>query len=419
LIYQSKLISRTESNSTLGIGLLLLLLSIAGCDSTEYVNEIDSVLAPVDQTNFQNIPFTTVTDSTWSVMPNRGETAQNLVGKFDILESAMLMKFNDVTGFPDTSTISEIFLEMSVANTIGDSSLNSIDVSMRKNTRAWTENNISDLNYDDYFNASEDLNVSISALWRTDDSTTQTLSFKVPIQIYQAWKEGSDTNGVLIFGDAPGGFIISSHSRTSGRVSSLLPVLRINYTEDGEPITSRFTVSADGYTMKISEDLTVTDTDRIYVGGAVAHRAFIRFSPDLIDLIPADAFISKAEFALSIDYDKSILPVLNSAVSGILFDLRLGFVDSLSASGIPVTIDRSDSLNIIVPLTGNKLTLNITQVIQQWVAGKFENLGIAIWSSGEHSQIYRISFVSGDSMDDDALKPNIDIYYIDPPDFSN
>ena len=392
---------------------------MVGCDSTEYVNEIDSVLAPVDQANFQNIPFTTVTDSTWSVMPNRGETAENLVGKFDIFESAILLKFNGVTAFPDTDKISEIFLEMTVSNTIGDSALNSIDVSMRKNTIAWTEDNISDLNFDDYINASEDLNNSKSVPWRTADSTTHLLSFIVPKLAYQAWKEGSDTNGVLIFGDAPGGFIISSHSLSSGFIESLLPVVRINYTEDGEPISNRFVASADGITMKISDDLTVTDTDRIYVGGAAAHRGFIRFSPDLINLIPSNALISKADFTLTIDYDKSILPGLNSAVSGIRFDLSLGFVDSLSATGVPLAINRSDSLAIIVPITGNTLTLNLARLVQLWVAGNIDNLGIAIWSTGEHSQIFRISFVSGDSMDDDALKPNIDIYYIDPPDFSD
>lgn len=417
MIYSAQSKSPRKSKCSLPIGLLFLLFSAAGCDSTEYVNVIDSVLAPVDQANFQNIPFSSISDSTWSVMPNRGETAQNLVGKFDIYESAMLIKFHGNISLPDSSTISDIFLEMSVANTIGDSSVNAINILMRKNTLSWTEDNLSDLIYDDFINASEELYDSTSAPWRTADSITQIISFKVPLPVYQNWKEESDTNGVLIFNDGPGGFIISSHSRSSGRISSLLPVLRINYTEDGEPITNRFSATADGYTMKILEDLTVTDTERLYVGGGAAHRAFIRFAPNLLDQIQSNALISKSEITFTIDYDKSILPNLNSAVSGILFDLRYSFLDSIGSTGLPVKISRSDSLDISAPLSGTTLTLNLSPFIQQWVAGTKDNLGIAIWSSGEHSQIFRISLISGDSMDSDALKPDIDIFYIEPPDF--
>lgn len=421
MIYPSKIICSDQSILNIGLWTLFLIFSFTGCDSTEYVNEIDSVLAPVDQTNFQNIPFSTIKDSTWSIMPDRGETAQNLVGKFDIFESAILLKFNIVTSFPETTTISQIFLEMTVATTIGDSTLDAIGVSMSKNTIAWTEDNISDLTFDDYINAATDLYDSVSAPWRTTDSTTHLLSFRVTKSVYQTWKDGSDTNGVLIFGSGSGGFIISSPSRTSGLINPFLPVIRINHTEDGESITSRFAASSDGITMKISEDLTVTDPERIYVGGAAAHRAFILFSPDLIDLIPKNALISKGEFTLSIDYDKSILPFLNSTVSDIdlSFELRLGLIDSLSSTGVPIKINRNDSLKITVPLTGSILTINLAPVVQQWVAGNFDNLGIAIWSSGEHSQIFRISFVSGNSIDDDALKPKLEIFYIDPPDFRN
>ena len=399
------------------IGLVFLILLATGCDSIEYVNVIDSVLAPVDQANFQNIPFTSILDSTWRVLPNRGETAQNFVGKFDIYEAAMLIKFHGNSGLPDTATISDIFLEMEVANTIGDSSIASIGVSMRKNTKSWTEDNLSELSYDNFINSSGILHDSTSAPWRTADSSTQLLSFEVTKPIYQAWKDGSDTNGVILVGDDPGGFIISAHSRTSGRLSAFLPVLRINYTEDGEAITNRFSANADGYTMNILEDLTVTDAERIYVGGGAAFRGIIRFDPNLLDQIQDNVLISKAEIKLTIDYDKSILPFLNSAESGILFDLRYSFIDSINSAGSPVKVNSRDSLDISPPLFGTTLTLDLSPFIQLWVTGGVENLGIAIWSSGEHSQIFRISFISGNSMDSDALKPDIDIFYIEPPDF--
>jgi len=169
--------------------------------------------------------------------------------------------------------------------------------------------------------------------------------------------------------------------------------------------------------LKLSKDLAVTDPERIYVGGAAAFRGFIRIEPDLLETIPTNALISRADITLSIDYDKSILPNGNSAETGILFVLRYGFVDSLSSTGVPVKINRADSLTV-PPIDGNSITLNFTPFVQQWIAGNIDNFGIAFWSSGEHSQLYRISFISGDSMDDDALKPKINIYYIEPPDFS-
>ena len=391
-----------------------------GCDSTEYVNVIDSVLAPVDQVNFQNIPFISISDSTWSVSPERGKTAQNFVGKFDIYESAMLIKFHGNSILPDTATITDIFLEMAVANTIGDSLIAAIGISMRKNTLSWTEDNISEFNFDD-INTSGELYDSTSAAWRTSDSSTQLLSFKVSKPVYQGWLDKSDTNGVLIVGDDPGGFIISSHSRTSGRSFRFLPVLRINFIEEGDSIltTNRFSASADGYIMKILEDLTVTDTDRVYIGGGAAFRGIIRFDPVLLDQIQSNFLISRAEIKLKIDYDKSILPTLNSAVSGILFNLRYSIIDSIGPKGLPVKISSGDSLSMSAPLTGATLTLNVTKFIQDWVTDGIENIGIQIWSGGEHSQIFRISLISGDSMDGDALKPEIDIFYVEPPDFSN
>jgi len=391
-----------------------------GCDSTEYVNVIDSLLAPVDQVHFQNIPFISISDSTWSVAPERGKTAQNFVGKFNIYESAMLIKFHGNSILPETATISEIYLEMAVSNTIGDSLIAAIGISMRKNTLAWTEDNISELNFDD-INTSGELYDFTSAAWRTADSSTQLLSFKVSKPVYQGWLDGSDTNGVLIVGDDPGGFIISSNSRTSGRLFPFLPVLRINFIEEGDSIltTNRFSASADGYIMKISKDLTVTDTDRVYIGGGAAFRGIIRFDPILLDQIQSNFLISKAEIKLTIDYDKSILPTLNSAVSGILFNLRYSIIDSIGPKGLPVKISSGDSLSMSAPLTGATLTLNVRSFLQQWVTDGIENLGIQIWSSGEHSQIFRISLISGDSMDSDALKPEIDIFYVEPPDFSN
>lgn len=402
------------------IGLVILLTLAGGCDSTEYVNVIDSVLAPVDQVNFKNIPFISISDSTWSVSPERGRTAQNFVGKFDIYESAMLLKFHGNSLLPDTANISEIFLEMEVANTIGDSSIAAVGISLRKNTLTWTEDNISELNFDD-INSSGELYDATSAAWRTADSSTQLLSFKVSKPVYQGWLEKSDTNGVLIVGDDAGGFIISSHSRTSGRSFQFLPVLRINFNEDSDSTltTNRFSARADGYVMKILEDLTVTDTDRVYIGGGAAFRGIIKFDPDLLDQIQSNFLISKAEIKLTIDYDRSILPTLNSAVSGILFDLRYSIIDSIGPTGLPLKISSGDSLSMSAPLTGATLNLNVTPFIQQWVTDGIENLGIQIWSSGEHSQIYRISLISGDSMDSDALKPEIDIFYVEPPDFSN
>ncbi len=215
-------------------------------------------------------------------------------------------------------------------------------------------------------------------------------------------------------------FISSFHSRSSNAANSLLPALKVTYeVEEDSSTTTRIVASADGYLLNILSELPDSEPDKIFIGGGAAYRSMVMIDSSMIDSIPVNASITHANLTLTIDRQSSLLPFSNSAGNGIGISLIFNFVDSTGGTEYPFLIDRNDTSFVSLPIDGDVMTLDLTRIIQQWVSGNRENLGIALWSNFESSQIFRISFYGQNSSVSDSVKPNIDIYYVNSPEDSN
>ena len=403
---------------------MLITIIFISCDSPDYVNDLGSVISPVDQVKYQKILHSSIADCTITVPSDRGSSKRLLVGSFENYRTLSVLKFNDFSALPDSvkDNISEILLELTLSNTIGDSTTEDIEMHLYKNSLGWQEESLKSRTLDEFALSLTDLIDDTTVTWGLSDTVAKKITFNIPLEIVQTWRDSSDTNGVVLIASGWGiSFISSFHSRSSSAANSLLPALQVTHMEEGDTsnTTTRIIASADGYLLNLLSELPESEPDKIFIGGGAAYRSMVLIDSSMIDSIPVNASITDANLTLTIDRRKSLLPVSNSAVNGIGISLLFNFVESTGGTDSLFVIDRNDSTSVALPIDGNEMTLGLTRIMQQWVAGNRENLGIALWSNSESSQLFRISFYGQNSSVSDSVKPNIDIYYVNSPEDSN
>ena len=404
------------------ITFVLSAFTFTSCDSTDYVNDLGSIISPVDQVKYQKIIHSSIADCTITVPSDRGSSKRLLTGSFKNYETLSVLKFNDFSALPDSAVMFEVIMELTLSNTIGVSTMGTLDLFLFKNYVDWQEDKLDSMALDDFTDFPESIRQlrHPTITWGLSDSVSKKITFNIPLEIAKSWRDSSDTDG-LVLTASPSDFIASFHSRSSNAANSLLPALIVKYKKEGDDstYTARIVASADGYLLNIPPELPESNPDKIFIGGGAAYRSMVLIDSSMIDSIPANASITDANLTLTIDRESSLLPFSNSAVNGIGIRLLFNFVDSMRETDPQFVIDRSDSTSVALPTDGDKMTLDLTRIIQQWVAGNRENLGIALWSNFESSQIFRISFYGQNSSKGDSLKPNIDIYYVNSPEDSN
>lgn len=394
--------------------LMLFLAFIPGCDSIVFDNKIDTILEPVDQVNFLSVSSSAINDSTWTKTPNREKAVRLLIGKIEGYESAALLRFGKLSELPVESLIKSLFVQLTVINTISKQPSSSILLSMYRNRVEWNENNVVNLKLEDFTPLPEDLIDTTTVLWSNSDSTSEKFSFDIPFSLVQSWIDSSDTNGVIIIGDSSSDFIISSPARTSALSSSLEPLLQVKYTDSDTTITTGISATGNGYLLSISTGLPLSDPDRTYIGGGKAYRGIYKFNSGLFDGISETSKISRAELNLAIDVSRSILPIKNSSVTGIGDTLYFSYLDSSSEGGDLFPTTQSNFSFAKIPIDGNIISLNMTNILQRWVSDNIEERGLVIWSGSEESHLFRVAlYKEGCDVTADAscVEPELNIYY--------
>ena len=412
------------------ITFVLSAFTFTSCDSTDYVNDLGSIISPVDQVKYQKIIHSSIADCTITVPSDRGSSKRLLAGGFEDYETLSVLKFNDFSALSDTVSMSKILLELTLSNTIGDSTIGTLDLFLFKNDVDWQEDNLKLMALDDFTPFLESIRRfrrpfidRTTVAWGSLDSASKKITFNIPLDIVESWKDSSetnaDTNGVVLIA-SPFGFIASFHSRSSSAANSLLPALVVTHiVGEDTSTTTRIVASADGYLLNILSELPDSEPDKIFIGGGAAYRSMVMIDSSMIDSIPVNVSIVDANLTLTIDRQNSLLPESNSAVKGIGISLLYNFVEATGGTDSLLVIDETDFNPVALPIDGDKMALDLTRLMQQWVTGDRESFGIALWSNSESSQIFRIAFYGQNSSVSDSLKPNIDIYYVNSPENSN
>lgn len=385
---------------------LLLLIAIIGCDSNIFENKIDTILVPVDNVKFLSVSSSGISDSTWTKSPKRDKPRRLFIGGFEGYESAALFRFGKLSALPPDSLIDSLSVQLTVRNTIGsDQPSSSILISMYKNRVEWFQDSLVTRRLEDFVPLQEDLIDTTTVLWLESDSETVSFSFDIPLSLVQSWDDSSDTNGVIIISEMSSNFIISS----------LFPSLQVSYQDSDTTKTENILTTSAGYLLSITTGLPLSDPERTYIGGGEAYRGIYRFNSDFLNSISVTSKISRAELNISIDDSRSILPDINSSVTGIGLNLYFSYLDLSSESSSLFPTPISDSALANIPTDGNILSIDMTNILQRWVSENTEDLELVIWSGSEGSQLFRVALYRDGcdlAVDASCVEPVLNVYYV-------
>ncbi len=385
---------------------LPLLMAIVGCDSTIFDNKIDTILGPVDHVNFLSVSSSAISDSTWTKPPKRDKQLRLFIAGFEGYEAVALFRFGKLSALPPDSLIDSLSVQLTLHNTIGsDQPSSSILLSMYKNRVEWFQDSLVTRRLEDFVPLQEDLIDTTTVLWLDGGSESVTFSFDIPLSLVKSWDDSSDTNGVIIISEISSNFIISSS----------FPSLQVSYQDSDTTIIETILATSAGYILSITTGLPLSDPERTYIGGGKAYRGIYKFNSNFLDNISETSKISRAELNISIDNSRSILPNINSSVTGIGLTLYFSYLDSSSESSNLFPTPIADSTLANIPTDGNILSLNITSILQRWVTENSEDLGLVIWSNSEGSQLFRVALYRDGcdlTLDASCVEPELSVYYV-------
>ena len=355
---------------------------------------------------FLSVSSSGISDSTWTKSPKRDKPRRLFIGGFEGYESAALFRFGKLSALPPDSLIDSLSVQLTVRNTIGsDQPSSSILLSMYKNRVEWFQDSLVTRRLEDFVPLQEDLIDTTTVLWLESDSETVSFSFDIPLSLVQSWDDSSDTNGVIIISEMSSNFIISS----------LFPSLQISYQDSDTTKTENILTTSAGYLLSITTGLPLSDPERTYIGGGEAYRGIYRFNSDFLNSISVTSKISRAELNISIDDSRSILPDINSSVTGIGLNLYFSYLDLSSESSSLFPTPISDSALANIPTDGNILSIDMTNILQRWVSENTEDLELVIWSGSEGSQLFRVALYRDGcdlAVDASCVEPVLNVYYV-------
>lgn len=406
-------------NSAINFRYLLLIFPLivvlSGCDSIVFENKIDTILDPVDHVKFLNVSSASISDTTWTKTPKRDKAVRLFIGKFEGYESAALLRFEYLDTLVDTVGIDTLRLELTVNNTIGVQSVSPKLLSLYWNRIEWKEEDLPDsslIKFDDFVPDPLDLLDTATVVWVNSDTIIEKIIFDIPLGSLQNWISSSDKHGFIILSDTITNFMITTPARESS-LSASLPRLQVidKDTTNAESIFA----NENGYLLSITTGLPLSDPSRTYIGGGEAYRGIYKFDSELLDSISETSIISSAELNIAIDSSLSILPNNNSAVTGLGFTLYYEYLDSSSGNSSFFPTPDKDSAFVSIPIDGNIISFNITNILQKWVAENFSDIGLVIWSGSEGSQLFRVALYSDscdDNVDASCVEPELNVYYM-------
>ncbi|MCH8304636.1 MAG: hypothetical protein IIB94_05840 [Candidatus Marinimicrobia bacterium] len=392
-----------------------LIVVLSGCDSIVFENKIDTILDPVDHVNYLSVSSASISDTTWTKTPKRDKAVRLFIGKLEGYESAALLRFEYLDTLVDTVGIDTLRLELTVNNTIGVESGSPKLLSLYWNRNEWKEEDLPDsslIKFDDFVPDPLDLLDTATVVWVQSDTIIEKIIFDIPLESLQNWIGSSDKHGFIILSDSVTNFMISSPARESS-LSASLPRLQV-IDEDTTNAESIF-ATENGYLLSITTGLPLSDPSRTYIGGGEAYRGIYKFNSGLLDNISETSKISSAELNIAYDSLRSILPNKNSSATGIGFTLYFSYLDSSSENDSLFPTAAGDSTSASIPIDGNIISFNITNILQRWVAEKFNDRGLVIWSGNEGSQLFRVALYSDscdDNVDASCVEPELNVYYM-------
>jgi len=385
----------------LAVPLYFCALLALACNDDKTIPLGPDLVDPSQRGQRQQSSKTIVVDSTANKIANTFGTLNLWLGKFDDIESQILIRFARLN-LPDTVTVVAGTLKLHGRLVKGNGA--GFEATIHEVKNSWDSLKVSyqnDIFQKDFFNATP------MDQQRAGSAAADSVTFKLDPAVVSAWrtKEGRE-KGVLI--QAPTAtFTKAFHSHFS---TPKQPVLELITLKGGNTKndTTRLSPTSSVF---VFHRLVELRKGPIYAGLGEQHQSALSFD---VTSIPPNATISRALLTLEVDTLNSVFyssrldlqisqPTKNFDLNPLRFEPFVSYPDSLRATAV-------DSVNVAI----NKVTFTVTTPVQQWVLDSKENFGLVLFPvSFTGRDLTRVTFYSKET--NAARAPKLQIEYTLPP----
>ncbi|MFQ5632110.1 MAG: DNRLRE domain-containing protein, partial [bacterium] len=314
--------------------------------------------------------------NTDEVIVNTGASPLLYLGQADGKASSFAMKF---LGLPDsTGVITEAKLVLKSRAFFGTPG-GILTASVHEIKKNWQERELTSNGISaEFFDPVPLGNLTFAAA----DSDTVIISFDAELVNRWIALPDSERFGVLVRPD--GAFALQLFN--SSEALDEQPKIQLFHEDSTIANPLEFFATEDVFVFEV---LNEPADGPLYIGNGLEHKSIIRFN---LSAIPDEATINRARLIMKIDTTNSFL----SPTDGFTFGAErlLEEISNLAAS-----VDSLVTSNSIFPLSttlgvvdsSRTLTINLNNQIQEWTAGRQDNLGLILMTRTPGRDLYRIA----------------------------
>ena len=329
------------------------------------------------------------------------------LGKFGNLSSRILMKFSTL---PDTITINRATLILDTNTIFTDGRNRSIFTArIHRSLSDWEERNVTSKNFGGSVEPAvlaEARIISSAADFAAGDSLfLESVRFDFNdegLDVVRSWQDTlrSDNFGVLIDFDPESRFIKEFFSQ-NGPLNQ--PRLELDITTPSKRDTIFRLPREDAFLVEMDEPLT---EGPLFVDDLFSLQSTLKFD---LSAIPRESTINRAVLFLTVKDDATAIKT-----SG--YGIRIERLATELALPAEFRIDSTFvSITDLVTRNTSILSITVTNLIQFWVTGAFENHGLLIRTRNPGRDVSRLAFHS--SQTSSSLAPRLEISFTSGPTF--
>ena len=397
------------------LGLVLLVLS--GCEQKD--SSVGSSLAPGLMDEYpQEVILDPVASAFYQAQATTGASPYLYAGLMNDHRADFLVRFEPYYYLPDSFAVDSLIVKLFLDSVlVADSDPLNIDVLFVNKSQVWAEIGITWDNLDSLELGDPITSIEVPSSAVMGDSVS--FSFPAPDSLLRAWASAGSgektlhyNNGLYFKADPPSDQMVRFSSSEYGTIS-VLPRLEMYLTViDTTDTTGVVEIDTliNAYPISdafIANDVTgIQDSTYLYLGNAVACRSILMY--DLDGLFQSYGVgIHSAEVILHADTTSEYnIDVINGAFT-------LGMVDTTWKQD-PANAPIGFGVSVVLGYYDREeatLTLNLNDMVYDWIRNPGTNQGFMIKSFDEYLNISRTVFYGINAPD--SLRPQLRIIYVE------
>ncbi len=397
--------------------LSLVLLVLSGCEQKD--SSVGSSLAPGLMDEYpQEVILDPVASAFYQAQATTGASPYLYAGLMNDHRADFLVKFEPYYYLPDSFAVDSLIVKLFLDSVlVADSDPLNIDVLFVNKSQVWAEIGITWDNLDSLELGDPITSIEVPSSAVMGDSVS--FSFPAPDSLLRAWASAGSgektlhyNNGLYFKADPPSDQMVRFSSSEYGTIS-VLPRLEMYLTViDTTDTTGVVEIDTliNAYPISdafIANDVTgIQDSTYLYLGNAVACRSILMY--DLDGLFQSYGVgIHSAEVILHADTTSEYnIDVINGAFT-------LGMVDTTWKQD-PANAPIGFGVSVVLGYYDREeatLTLNLNDMVYDWIRNPGTNQGFMIKSFDEYLNISRTVFYGINAPD--SLRPRLRIIYVE------